>query len=108
MSAHQATGVGRPRGSSLNIVVEPDAGDGQLKFSVSDDGPGIPPEEIPFVFNKYYRVSGIRNQVDGADLGLSISKHIVETHGGTIWVESQERQDSTFCFALPLSRRVRE
>jgi signal transduction histidine kinase len=55
------------------------------------------------VFHKYYRASGIRNQVDGAGLGLSISKHIVEAHGGTIGVESQVGKGSNFTFTLPIS-----
>lgn len=74
-----------------------------LKFSVEDNGPGIPAEELTMVFHKYYRASGIRNQVDGAGLGLSISKHIVEAHGGAIGVESQLGKGSTFTFTLPIS-----
>ncbi len=73
----------------------------KLKFSVSDDGPGIPPEEQSLVFHKYYRAPGTRDQVDGVGLGLSISRYIVEAHGGIIWVESQAGQGSTFGFTLP-------
>jgi len=53
------------------------------------------------VFHKYYRASSVRKQMDGVGLGLSISKHIVEAHGGNIWVESQLGRGSTFGFTLP-------
>jgi signal transduction histidine kinase len=90
-----------------NIVVRIHVDQGSagkwLKFSVEDNGPGIPPDELTMVFHKYYRASGIRNQVDGAGLGLSISKHIVEAHGGTIGVESQVGKGSNFTFTLPIS-----
>jgi signal transduction histidine kinase len=76
-----------------------------LAFSVSDSGPGIPGEEQPLIFHKYYRASGLRDQVDGVGLGLSISKYIVEAHGGTIWVKSQLGQGSTFGFTLPIGTK---
>ena len=53
------------------------------------------------MFQKYYRVSGTRDQVDGMGLGLSISKHIIEAHGGEIWVESRVGGGSSFVFTLP-------
>ena len=86
--------------------MEPDRFDGELKlcFSVTDVGPGIPEDELGLVFHKYYRASDVRDQVDGVGLGLSISKHIVEAHGGTIWVQSQVGQGSTFGFTLPVTR----
>jgi signal transduction histidine kinase len=77
---------------------------GEVTFSVSDNGPGIPEEEQSMVFHKYYRASGIRNEVDGVGLGLSISKLIVEAHGGEIQVKSATGQGSTFSFTLPALR----
>jgi signal transduction histidine kinase len=73
----------------------------RLRFSVSDHGPGIPQEEQSLVFHKYYRAPGTRDQVDGVGLGLSISRYIVEAHGGTVWVKSQIGKGSTFGFTLP-------
>jgi signal transduction histidine kinase len=92
-----------PSGSEVVTRVEtvPDEEPPSVRFSVSDQGPGIPAEEQPMVFHKYYRTTAMRDQVDGVGLGLSISKHIVEAHGGTVWVSSQEGRGSTFGFTLP-------
>jgi len=92
-----------PSDSEVIMKVETvrDAGPPGVKFSVSDRGPGIPDDELPLVFHKYYRTTAMRDQVDGVGLGLSISKHIVEAHGGTVWVFSQEGFGSTFGFTLP-------
>ncbi len=76
-----------------------------LKFSVTDQGPGVPEEEQSLVFHKYYRAPGTREQADGVGLGLSISRYIVEAHGGTIWVTSQVGEGSTFGFTLPALTR---
>jgi len=73
-----------------------------VQFSVKDRGPGIPEDEQSLIFHKYYRVAGLRDQVDGVGLGLSISKHIIDAHGGTIWVESRVGQGSVFGFTLPV------
>jgi signal transduction histidine kinase len=72
-----------------------------VEFSVTDNGTGIPEEEQRFIFDKYYRARGVREHMDGVGLGLSISKHIVEAHGGTMWVDSKEGQGSTFAFSIP-------
>ncbi|MFP5213283.1 MAG: ATP-binding protein [Acidobacteriota bacterium] len=92
-----------PPGSDIVVKVEPGRMDGRLAldFSVSDRGPGIPPEEQALVFHKYYRASGVRDQVDGVGLGLSISKYIIEAHGGQVWVKSSVGAGSTFGFTLP-------
>lgn len=73
-----------------------------LVFSVTDSGPGIPDSEQTLVFNKYYRASGVREHVDGVGLGLSISKFIVEAHGGRIALSSKAGEGSIFSFSLPL------
>lgn len=74
----------------------------QITFSVVDTGPGILDEEIGNLFNKFYRATNVREHLDGVGLGLSITKNIVEAHGGTIWVESRVGQGTTFSFTLPL------
>ncbi|MBI5896354.1 MAG: hypothetical protein HZB24_10270, partial [Desulfobacterales bacterium] len=53
------------------------------------------------LFNKFYRGTTVREHLDGVGLGLSITKNIVEAHGGTIWVESQVGKGTTFSFTLP-------
>lgn len=88
-----------PEGTDVNVYV--DMEDGEAVFRVADSGPGIPEDEQAYVFHKYYRAKGVRKFVDGAGLGLSISKHIVEAHGGRMWLASTPGQGSTFCFTLP-------
>lgn len=96
-----------PQGSAIEVCVRRDdsAKDPHLVFSVTDKGPGIPDLEQSLVFHKYYRASGVRDQVDGVGLGLSISKHIVQAHGGQIGVSSKPGEGSTFSFTLPLNRK---
>ena len=88
-----------PSGSEIFVSVE-DSGD-MLIFAISDNGPGISKEEQAFIFNKYYRAKDMRERMDGMGLGLSITKHLIEAHGGTIWVSSDEGKGSTFRFSLP-------
>jgi signal transduction histidine kinase len=73
----------------------------EVRISVSDTGIGILPEELPYIFEKFYR-GRAEEEVSGSGLGLSIAKQIVEAHGGRIWVESTPGQGSTFTFTLPL------
>ncbi len=75
--------------------------DGGLEVCVADNGPGISEDEQQLIFNKYYRGAHFRNQMDGVGLGLSITKMIVEAHGGKLWVSSRVGHGSTFCFTLP-------
>lgn len=89
-------------GGEVIVRVQPSEDHSSLIFSISDDGPGIVEEELPLVFHKYFRGSKMRDLVDGVGLGLSISKYIIEAHGGTIWVESQPGQGSIFRFSLPV------
>jgi signal transduction histidine kinase len=94
-----------PMGGDVVVRAQPHQDEKKLKFSISDNGPGIPKEEQPMVFHKYYRSANIADQVDGMGLGLSISKFIVEAHGGNIWVSSEGNKGSTFSFTLPLTYR---
>lgn len=73
--------------------------DEQVEFRVTDDGPGIPPDSMPHLFDSFWqaRLSDRR----GVGLGLTIAKGIVEAHGGRIWVESAIGAGSTFHFTLP-------
>jgi len=73
----------------------------KVHISVSDDGPGIPPQDHLKIFGKFVQVSG--REPGGSGLGLAISKEIVRAHGGAIWVESGEGRGSTFTFTLPVA-----
>jgi two-component system phosphate regulon sensor histidine kinase PhoR len=77
----------------------------KIEIYVQDDGPGIPPESLDRVFERFYRVDKARSREQGGTgLGLSIVKHIVQTHGGKVWVKSESGQGATFFFTLPLAR----
>jgi len=78
--------------------------EGQMAVvAIKDTGTGIPPEDIPFIFERFYRVDKSRSRAEGGTgLGLAISRHIVEAHGGKIQVESQVGSGSTFSVWLPL------
>jgi signal transduction histidine kinase len=75
--------------------------DGMVRLSVKDNGPGISPEDVPNLFERFWRASNALER--GTGLGLSIAKSIVEAHGGTLWVESQPGAGSTFFFTLPVA-----
>jgi two-component system phosphate regulon sensor histidine kinase PhoR len=79
----------------------------EIQFSINDTGIGIPKEDIPRIFERFYRVDKGRSQESGGTgLGLSIVKHLVQAHGGSIWVESQIGKGSTFYFTLPKQREI--
>jgi signal transduction histidine kinase len=74
---------------------------GEVLIEVSDQGFGIPENELSLIFNEFYRASNVSNIIkDGTGLGLSISKHIVESHGGRIWAVSSTGIGTTFSFTL--------
>jgi two-component system NtrC family sensor kinase len=74
-----------------------------VMVKVEDSGLGIPPADLPFIFDKFFRVKDeARADIQGTGLGLAICKSIIEHHHGAIWVESQYQQGSTFFFTLPL------
>jgi signal transduction histidine kinase len=70
---------------------------------VKDQGIGIPEQEIPHIFERFYRVDNTATRtIGGTGLGLAITKALVELHGGTIWVKSKVGEGSTFFFTLPI------
>jgi two-component system, OmpR family, phosphate regulon sensor histidine kinase PhoR len=81
------------------------ADDGTMEIFVQDDGPGIPPESLDRIFERFYRVDKARSREQGGTgLGLSIVKHIVQSHGGKVWVKSEPGKGATFFFTLPPAR----
>jgi PAS domain S-box-containing protein len=91
-------------GPGGRITVGARPGGQELLFWVRDTGPGIPEEHRPHLFDRFWQAR--RDDRRGAGLGLTISKHLVEAHGGRIWVESTPGQGSTFWFALPVAREA--
>jgi signal transduction histidine kinase len=86
-----------PEDGSVTVAVEPQ-GD-FVRFSVRDTGPGIPSEAMPHLFEPFWQAKGTARQ--GTGLGLTISRGIVEAHGGWLEVETEQGQGSTFAFTLP-------
>jgi signal transduction histidine kinase len=87
--------------SDTEIVLAVERRDAEIEISVTNQGPGIAPEELPKLFRRYYRTAEARAaQVAGIGLGLYITKGLVEAHGGRIWAESIPGQTTTFRFTL--------
>jgi two-component system phosphate regulon sensor histidine kinase PhoR len=84
------------------IIVSSAAGDDKILVSVRDTGIGIPEDDLPHIFERFYKVDKARSG-GGTGLGLAIAKHIVQAHGGDIRVESMLGKGSTFTFTLPVS-----
>jgi signal transduction histidine kinase len=94
-----------PHGGQVTVSLRADAGREQAIGTVSDTGIGIPPAEIPHIFEEFYRTLEAKEmQETGTGLGLPIVQKIVEMYGGTIEVESEVGQGSTFRFTLPLAQ----
>jgi signal transduction histidine kinase len=91
-----------PRGGTVTIAAQHI--DRQVEISISDTGKGIPVKDLPNIFERFYRVDRSRTRATGGSgLGLTISKGLVEAHGGKIEVESTKDKGSTFRFTIPLS-----
>jgi PAS domain S-box-containing protein len=86
-----------PRNGRITVCAE--RVDGEVRFGVIDTGPGIPPEQVPHIFGRFWQAQTSDRR--GIGLGLAIAKGIVEAHNGRIWVESHVGLGSTFYFTLP-------
>ncbi len=91
-----------PPGGAVTMAVRGE--NGWVRVEVADTGPGIPREEVPLIFEKYFRGGGVA--AEGAGLGLAIARGIVERHGGTIWAESTEGKGARFIFRVPAAQRA--
>jgi heavy metal sensor kinase len=97
-----------PAGGSVALALSKT--DLQAKLIISDTGPGIPAEDLPHIFERFYRGQRTHrpDQTSGYGLGLSIAYWIVRNHGGYIEVSSREGQGTTFCVWLPLTKKPEE
>ena len=84
------------------VTLSAEAGSRLIRFAVTDSGSGIPADDLPRIFERFYKADPSRRS-GGTGLGLSISKPLIEAHGGKIWAESREGSGSTFYFELPIS-----
>lgn len=89
-------------GNNENITVEITCVSGEIKISIADSGPGIDPEDIPFVFERYYKNNKVNKISDSTGLGLAIVKKIVDLHGSSIQVFNAEKGGAVFEFGLPV------
>jgi signal transduction histidine kinase len=90
-NVHRHTPKGSPMWLSGRVS------DGEVRLTVADDGPGIPPAEQDRIFERFYRLGHSR----GSGLGLAIARNLIELHDGRLWVESQPGQGTAFHIALP-------
>lgn len=88
-----------PQGGEVRVV-------GQVRpqhviVCVQDQGPGIPPGDVPHIFDRFYRAGETARSTKGAGLGLYLTRAILEAHGGSIWVDPQYKEGARICFSLP-------
>lgn len=96
-----------PKGGEVTVSVTHDTK--ELQVQVADTGLGIPKKEQAKIFERFFRASNVRAvHTEGSGLGLYITKHIVEIHGGKIWFESVESKGTTFIFTLPIKEEMEE
>jgi two-component system phosphate regulon sensor histidine kinase PhoR len=90
-----------PNGGEVRVTIE--VRDRELVAKVADHGIGIPEADRGRVFERFYKVDRARNRGAGTGLGLAIARHVVEGHGGRIWLESEEGVGSMFSFSVPMA-----
>jgi signal transduction histidine kinase len=95
-----------PEGTEISLSVQ--QSDSHATIKVKDTGAGIPPEALPHIFDRFYRVDKSRARGKGnSGLGLAISKAIIDVHDGTIRAESEVGKGTEFVIVLPLNRNLR-
>ena len=90
-------------GGKITVSVKNNSENHTIEISVSDNGRGIPEDGLMQVFEKFKRVDDKRGAIRGTGMGLAIVRHIINAHGGHIWVKSKVGEGSTFTFSLPAS-----
>jgi len=92
-------------GGIVKIHMKPDPKAGVLQVSVTDSGPGIQAEDLPYIFERFYQGSTkAKHATPGSGLGLALAKKVVEAHGGRIWIESEAKKGTTVRFILRLTK----
>lgn len=95
-----------PEGGTISVTatLSADGGD-EVEFEIKDTGSGIQADDLPRIFERFYKAdhSRHRDKVSGTGLGLSIAKHIVQAHAGRIWVKSKPNKGTSFFISLPVS-----
>jgi two-component system phosphate regulon sensor histidine kinase PhoR len=96
-----------PPAGQIAVVARQDENAGEVIVSVCDTGVGVAPEDLPRIFERFYKADRARSG-GGTGLGLAIAKHIVQAHGGRLWAESKLNKGSTFYFSLPITLHTPE
>jgi two-component system sensor histidine kinase GlrK len=92
-------------GGIVKVLMKPDPKAGVLEVSVSDGGPGIQAEDLPYIFERFYQGrTTAKHATPGSGLGLALAKKVVEAHGGRIWIESEAKKGTTVRFILRLTK----
>ena len=95
-----------PERGVVQVTIESSHVRGEVvTVTVSDQGPGIPEGDRPFVFDRFYRGEGIRTKVDGSGLGLNITRRIIAAHGGDVWFHDDVHEGAALSFTLPVGGR---
>lgn len=92
-------------GGIVKVLMKPDPKAGVLEVSVSDSGPGILAEDLPYIFERFYQGrTKAKHATPGSGLGLALAKKVVEAHGGRIWIESEAKKGTTVRFILRIAK----
>jgi two-component system sensor histidine kinase GlrK len=92
-------------GGIVKVFMKPDPKAGVLEVSVTDAGPGIQAEDLPYIFERFYQGrTKSKHATPGSGLGLALAKKVVEVHGGRIWIESEVKKGTTVRFILRLTK----
>lgn len=95
-----------PEGGRVTVTIDNDETSGSVMATIADTGLGIPPDALPRVFDKFYRIENYKRVAKGTGLGLNLVKHIVETvHHGQVSVSSELGMGSQFVFSIPYTRQ---